>query len=106
MTRIFSLLPQGSKDYLTCVVVMAIGIIFYSLGQMGLAMMFFSVGIVLFMFFSYTYSFHMWRASGDDDVVDDDTDDDIIDDEDDDGYSNKNENIDDDADVDNDEDKG
>jgi hypothetical protein len=51
MTEIFPSLPQGSKDYLTGPIVMAIGIIFYFLGQIGLAMMFFSVGIVLFMFF-------------------------------------------------------
>jgi hypothetical protein len=81
MTEIFLSLPQGSKDYLTGPIVMAIGIIFYFLGQMGLAMMFFSVGIVLFMFFSYTYLFHMWRESGDDDAVDDDNGDDITDDE-------------------------
>jgi hypothetical protein len=84
MTGIFSSLPQGSKDYLTCVVIMAIGIILYSLGQMGFAMMFFSVGIVFFMFFSYTHSFHMWRDSGGNEAGDDDpddADDDIIDDE-------------------------
>jgi hypothetical protein len=78
MTEIFLSLPQGSKDYLTGPIVMAIGIIFYFLGQMGLAMMFFSVGIVLFMFFSYTYLLHMWRESGHDDGVADETDDDII----------------------------
>jgi hypothetical protein len=62
MTGIFSSLPQGSKDYQICVVLIAIGIIFYYLGQMGIAMVFFSIGIVLYLFFSYTYSFHMWRS--------------------------------------------
>ncbi|MFA5268784.1 MAG: hypothetical protein WC379_12510 [Methanoregula sp.] len=87
MTGFFSSLPQGSKDYLTCLVLIVIGIIFYYLGQMGIAMVFFSIGIVLFVFFSNTYSFHMWRERGDDDAGDDnnedydDIDDDIIDDE-------------------------
>jgi len=86
MTEIFSSLPQGSKDYLTCVIVMVVGIIFYSLGQMGLAMLFFSVGIGLFMFFSYTYSFHMWRESGEDndeynDIGNEDHDDEIVNDD-------------------------
>jgi hypothetical protein len=101
----FELLPRGSKDYLIWAVVIIIGIIFYYIGQQGLAMLFFAVGIVLYLFFSFTEGFHLFRKSGDDDIVDNDDNVDESDDEDDDNNVEDNDNADDDAGVDNNDDK-
>jgi hypothetical protein len=101
MTEIFLSLPQGAKDYLIWAIIMAIGIIFYYIGQMGLAMLVFSIGIVLYMLFSFSDTFHIFRNSDDDDADnhnDDfsDIDDDRADDENDGGN---------DADIENNDDK-